>query len=399
MLRVPLIYHDADQELFLTYVPEELGMSEEDRQRAIGELTNRVIADLPPEKRKGYLLRPRSFLRLQGLVEAILEADGITPEMLEDQRARLALLERLLQATDEDALKTILRQDDSAIDYAFFEFLSLNLEMARAQEEPELAAQLETLRDKVLQWTTKGKEIEARRGAVEELGEEVTREGLLEKLVEAALAGEHVKVETMISVARPAIDYVFFQQLTARIDAAEKAGERQTAETLKVLRSTVLDITDRIDAETEAATKRATALLRQILDAEDLEKELRSNQDQLDDLFFGVLAANLEAAEKAGESDAVAHLRQVVEIVLQLIHESQPPEVRFVNELLSAEYPEGTMALLGERRTEVDDNLLELMTLIAQDLEAKDQTELADRLVKIREQARSIEPQAPAMPG
>lgn len=390
MMSVPLVYHDASKELFLTYVAGEVEMSEEERQKAIGELTNRVISSLPPDQRKGYLLRPRSFLRYQGMIEAILAADGITSEMLEEQRARLTLLERLLQVADEEALKVALEQEDSRIDYEFLEFLTLNLEVAKSQEQPELAEKLEALRDRALEWTSLGKEIDERRSAIESLGDKVTREGLLEKLVEAALASEQVKVETLISVARPAIDYMFYQQLTARIDAADKAGERETGETLRRLRSTVLDITAQIDAEEEAATKRASTLLQQLLESEDPEQAVRANSDQLDELFFGVLTAKLEAAERAGESDAVSRLKKVLEIVLQLIHESQPPEVRFVNELLSAEYPGATRSMLDERRSEVDGRLLEVMDLIAQDLEAKNQVELADRLRRIREQANSI---------
>jgi hypothetical protein len=390
MLRVPLVYHDADKEMFFTYVPEDLGSSEAERQRIIGDLTNQVISSLPAEKRKGYLLRPRSFLRLQGLVEAVLAADGITPEMLEAQRARIALLDRLLQSPNQDVMRSIVLENDAIIDYEFFQLLALNLEMAEAQDQPELAERLEELQKSALAWTKTGKELESRRSAIEELGEEVTREMLLEKLVSAAINGDQVKVETMVTLARSAIDYIFYQQLTARIDAVEKAGDRQKAQTLKDLRTNVLDLTAQIDAEAEAATQQAAALLRKILDAENPETELRANQDQLDELFFGLLAANLEAAEKAGDPQAVARLQHLVDAVLRLIQESQPPEVQFVNELLSAEYPDGTQALLEQRREQVSDGLLDVMTLIAQDLEGRDQTGLARRLTQIREQAAVI---------
>ena len=97
MLATPLLYHDADKELLFTFVPSELGASELEQQRMFGEATSRIISSLPAEQRKAYLLQPRSFLRLEAMVEAILEADGITPEMLAAQRARVALLDRLLR--------------------------------------------------------------------------------------------------------------------------------------------------------------------------------------------------------------------------------------------------------------------------------------------------------------
>lgn len=390
MLRVPLVYHDADKELFFTYVPEDMGSSESERQKIVGDLTNRVISSLPAEKRKGYLLRPRNFLRLEGMIEAILSADGITPAMLEAQRARVALLERLLQIQDEEVMRSVVLENQGVIDYEFFQLLTLNLEMADAEGQAELVEKLEVLRDRALAWTTTGQELEARRSAIEELGEELTREGLLERLVAAALAGETLKIETMVTVARQAIDYVFYQQLTARIESADRAGDRDEAETLKGLRSTILDLTAKIDAETEAAAQQASALLKQIIEAEDPETELRANQDRIDELFFGVLAANLESAEKAGASETVERLKQVIDIVVKLVQESQPPEVQFVNELLSAEFPDGTQALLEHRREQVTDGLLEVMALIVRDLESRSQAELAGRLSQIRDQAAAL---------
>jgi hypothetical protein len=43
-----------------------------------------------PKKRKGYLLAA-SMLTFQGLVERVLEVDGITREMIQAQQAKLNL--------------------------------------------------------------------------------------------------------------------------------------------------------------------------------------------------------------------------------------------------------------------------------------------------------------------
>jgi hypothetical protein len=44
---------------------------------------------LPQEQRKAYLLRPQSMFTFQTMIEKILEADGITKQMIEDQQNRL----------------------------------------------------------------------------------------------------------------------------------------------------------------------------------------------------------------------------------------------------------------------------------------------------------------------
>ena len=387
MLSTPLVYHDPDKELLLTYVPAELGLPELEQQRLIGDLTNRVMSSLPPEERKGYLLRPQSFLRLERMVEAVLEADGITPEMLEAQRAKADLLDRLLRATSEDARQAIVREDDEQLDYEFFQILTLNIELAQANGQEETVGQLLELRQQLLQWTAAGRQVAAREDAIRELGPDITREGLLEKLVEASQAGEDTKIETMIAMGRPAIDYVFYQQLTARIEAEDEKGDTRKADELRALRERVLDVTAQVDAELQRATEQANQLLQRILASGDLEESVRSHLDQIDELTLNALALNLQAAEQAGRADEVQRLQQLGDILMRVIQESQPPEIQFINSLLTAEYPAGTQALLEENRHQIDDRMLELMRLVEDDLTQSGRVELAQRLAEIQKQA------------
>jgi hypothetical protein len=390
MLSSPLVYHDPEKELFLTFVPSELGLADMEQQRLIGDLTNKVMSSLAAEQRKGYLLRPRSFMRLEAMLEAILEADGITPEMLKAQRAKAALLDRLVRASNEDERRAIAQENDEQIDYEFFQILSMNLELAEAGGEAEAAEQLLRLRTQLLAWTTSGREVSAREEAIRELGPQVTREDLLDKLVEAALAGESAKVETMVAFARPAIDYIFYQQLTGRIEALEGAGQFDEAETLKALRETVLDLIAEIDAELQRASEQAARLLQQILDSDDLEGAIRTNLGQIDDLFLNVFAARLQEAEQAGHSETALKLRQVGDILTELIRQSQPPEIQFINELLSVEYPEATQTLLEGHREQVNDRLLEIMRMIAADLDQSGREKAAQRLLEIQQQAAAL---------
>jgi hypothetical protein len=390
MLSAPLVYHDPEKEILFTYVPSELGLSEVEQQRFIGDLTSRTMSALPPEQRKGYLLRPRTFLRLEGLIEAILEADGITPEMLESQRTRANLLERLLQATSEDARQAVARENDALIDYDFFELLTLNIELAEADSRQQIAQELLGLRRQLLEWATVGREVASREEAIKELGSHLTREELLEKLVGAALAGERAKVEAMVAFARPAIDYIFYQQLTARIEASQEAGDADQAEALKALRNEILEMTAEIDAEIQKASEQATQVLNEILQSNDIERAVRANIGQIDDLFFNAFAMRLNAAEQSSRSEDVEKLRQLGDVLLELIKESQPPQIRFINELLGAKYPDGTQALLEENRQQIDTELLEVMRLLGEDLTNTGRGEVAQRLAEIRQQAAAM---------
>jgi len=389
MLSIPLVYHDPDKELLFTYLPAELSLPEVEQQRIIGDLTNRVMSSLPPERRKGYLLRPRSFLRLEGMVEAILQADGITPEMLEAQRAKVDLLDRLLRAQSEDSRRAIVQDSGDQLDYEFFQLLTLNIERAQADAQEEAVRQLLELRGQLLEWTATGREVAAREDAIRELGSEISREGLLEKLVAASEAGEEIKVDTMITFARPVIDYVFYQQLTERIEAEEKGGNTERADGLRSLRERVLDVTAEVDAEINRARERANRLLEQILDSDDVEESVRLHLGQIDDHFLDAVAQNLQVAEQLGNADRVQKLNQLGELLMRLVQDSQPPEIQFINRLLTAEYPDGTQALLEANRERIDDQMLEFMELIENDLTESGRVELAKRLAEIRKQAAS----------
>ena len=85
----PIMYHDPEKELLLTFVPMELGLPQPEQEKLIGRLMNEVINKLPQDKRKGYLLNPKPTFTMQGLMERVLEADGITKEMLDSQKAKV----------------------------------------------------------------------------------------------------------------------------------------------------------------------------------------------------------------------------------------------------------------------------------------------------------------------
>jgi hypothetical protein len=115
----PIVYHDPAKELLLTYFPPELNMPVNEQERIIGPFITKVTNSLPQEKRKAYLLRPQTMFTLQTLVEKVLEADGITKEMLQAQQQRLNLLQRLLGAP-ENSVEEIAKQEDKLIDRDFF---------------------------------------------------------------------------------------------------------------------------------------------------------------------------------------------------------------------------------------------------------------------------------------
>jgi hypothetical protein len=383
-LSLPFLYHDPDKELALVYMPMQAGRNDLERQQAIGRLTSAVMDSLPPEERKGYLLQPQVFLTLENVANKILEADGVTPEMIEEQKARAALLQRMLDATSDEVVEVIIRENDAAIDADFIRLLGLNLEMAQATGRAVDVAQLLALRDKLLELSSEGRAARTRGEMLEALRAGPTREKLLELLIQAH---DDPTRELLIVFGRPLLDYLFFQSLTSRIESATDEDER---ERLTALRSQVLDVRDRLDEETRALYEERSALLRELLLSDDPEALARQRFRELDQAFFNVLAANLEEAQGAGNEEAVRLLQAIWRLILRMMEEALPPELRLFNRLMAAEDEPEIESVLQANRELVTEHLVQLMEDAEAKMREEGQSESADHLALVLEKARGM---------
>src|SRR4030043_973553 len=140
MIATPLVYHDPNKELLLTYFPPELGLPINEQERIIGPLITKLTNSLPQEKRKAYLLQPQSMLTMQTMLERLLAADGTTKEMIKAQQDRLNLLQRLMNASDE-SIDEILIKEDGLIDSDFYNLLNRLIEASSVNGDQESAKQ------------------------------------------------------------------------------------------------------------------------------------------------------------------------------------------------------------------------------------------------------------------
>ncbi len=381
IIAAPLIYHDPEKELLLVFIPPELDLPEEERQRIIGDVTNLLLSTLPPEKRKGYLLLPRQLLSYQGLLDAVLEAEGIPPEVLERQRQRLALIERLRQALpDEERLRTLIAEGDEDLNFEFFALLGTYIEANRQDGQTDLVAQLESLREHLLQQSTYGRQIAAQAFRGDAPPSPLSREELLERLLTAP-AEERVN---LITWHRGAVDYVFFQMLTERIAQAEGAAPEEAAR-LRTLREEILQTAERVDQETRAALERAAGLLRLLLKAEDPEALIRERLDEIDEAFFVVLGVNLEAAEEAGQAETRRRLQELGQMILRIAQERLPPHVRLIRQMLDAPDEATLRTLEQENAALLDEHLVALMRQLAEEVQE------AATAARLRELAGRVE--------
>ncbi len=347
-LATPVVYHDADRELLLTYFPPELNLSVNDQERIVGPLITQITNRLPPEKRKAYLLRPQNFLTYQSFLERILAADGITPEMIKAQQQKAALVERLLSTSSADARAEIIRQESALIDGEFFAIFSRLAESILASGQEQITSLVGEIEQQLLSESDYGRRMVAQSNEIQEAvrtlqaaGRRLDRNKLLEMLIEAP---NDDRLNALVSLTRPALDYLFFQALSERIEA--KQGEER--QKLEALREKLLEITRKIDERVEEEYRRAVSLLESILQADNVERATLERLGEIGEFFIQVVNQELQTAQRTGDEARLEKLQRLV-AVLQRV--SEPPEVELLEELLAAP-DEATLTQLLEKNAE-----------------------------------------------
>jgi hypothetical protein len=391
-LATPLVYHDAAKELLLTYSPVGLGLSKDDQERMLGQLINQVMNRLPPEKRKAYLLQPQAILTQQGLVERILAADGVTKEQLEAQRGRLRLFEDLLRQPETE-LKAFVEAHDADLGAEFFQLASLSLQAA---SEPRAREAAMARLDQILAMTSYGKqlaaqeaELEAAAQSLQQVGKDLTRERLLQLLIEAPSSE---RVLALSGLARPVLDYAFFQILSERIEAAQ--GEEKTR--LGLLRQQLLDFTQQLDKAREARAAQSAALLKSILQAPNLDQALASALPYIDDLFLGILEANLRAARERNDTGTLQRLEEVDRKLREVVEHAMPAGIKLAQKVLDAEDESQAQAILEAEASAIDDQLVSALLGAAQKLEEAGAKEDGQRVRRLYRTALRLSMQAKA---
>jgi hypothetical protein len=377
----PVVYHDPEKELLLTYFPAEMGLPVNEQEKLIGPLINQVVNHLPNEKRKAYLLQPKTMLTFQTMVDTILQADGITKEMLDDQQKKLSLLQRLVSATAA-ARPEIVKQEESQIDQPFFTILSRLYEVTMAQGDQSSAKALADLQKYLVENTKVGKEIKAQAEIVQlaiknlqdASKEGLTREKLLE-LFEKSLSDLYTS--TLVGMARSGMDYSFFQTLTDKIDRSQGEDQRK----LMDLRQKLLEMTKEIDKKIDEELKRARHLLETILSAEDVTKATESNLEAIDDFFTQVLQTALEDAKQRDDAARTEKLQKVVDVIEKA--SAPPPEVELIQKLVSSKDDAELEILMKENSVKFTPEFFQLLNSVVLQGENKQNPEVKQKLEKV----------------
>jgi len=391
-LATPIVYHDADKELLLNYFPSELGMPVNEQEKLIGPLITQVMNRLPPEKRKAYLFRPQGCLTYQNLVERILAADGITPEMIQAQQKKVAVVERLLGAASAEVRSEIIKQEAALFDAEFFAIFSRLIEGASTSRQEQYITQMDALQKQLMAETEYGRKLASQAKEIQEAvktlqaaGKGLDREKLLNILIEAP---NDDRLSALVSLTRPGLDYMFFQSLTERIE--KKSGDERKK--LEALREKLLEITRRIDQRAEGEYKRANELLNTLLAAENIRQATLEHIEVISDVFVQILNRALQEANQKNDAERMPKLQQIATALQKA--SAPPPELALLEELLDAPDEAALNKLLEQHAKEITPELSSIIAnILARSEEQagkKPQGEDAQTIAKLQQVYRAV---------
>ena len=392
-LATPIVYHDNAKELLLTFFPPELGLPLNEQEKVIGPLIKQIMDKLPAEKRKGYLLNPVPNLTYESMVQLILSKDGITPEMLKEQQERVAIVERLLQASSPDVRSEIIKQNIALFDEQFFALFSRLAQSAAQSGQEPVARAMVDLQKQLLEETEFGRglkesvgELEAASKELQALGQGLTREKLLDMVITSP---SDARLRAYVTLVRTGMDYQFFQMLTEKIDNA--SGEEKS--TLESIRDKVLGFTNEIDKQIEARYKQAQDFVESLLAQDDVVQAVQQNLDGFTQDAVDIVNQMLRQASEKNDYTRMGKLQKMVEVLRQA---STPPEVEFIEHLLDAPDEASLDQMLTDNESMINDQFMEaLIGLVAQVDQAAEQGNpeakaLSEKLSKVYKSALKL---------
>jgi hypothetical protein len=395
-LATPLAYHDPDKQLLIIHVPMELNLPKEESERVIGSFTTAIQKSLPQEKRRGYLFTPKQALTRQSMTDMILEADGVTKEMIDAQRQKMKLVEEVL-GTPPDQLPALVEQHDAELDAEFFALMLAAAESGLAAGRDDVAQAVVAIRDELIRLSSFGQEAlaaqERQQVLIKEvadrmnaLGARATRDDVVNLVVDLA-AEDDEKLQVAVGLARQAMDYQFFQILTNRIEKAKAPDVRAH---LEATRKRLNELTAVIDQQNEAIIKRATDTLRGLMTADDLDGAISTRLELFDDTFLAVLQANIQAAEQARDITSAARLKMIFEKIVTALQSSAPPAVQFINQLMTEPNLDEARKLIQTEGPAYGEELLQWMDVLLEDLSAQPGNPSMERLSQLRDEAEKV---------
>jgi hypothetical protein len=278
----------------------------------------------------------------------------------------------------------VAKEEDKLVDREFFALFSQLLANAAQGGNEPLARRMMEVQQKLAEVSTYGKqvmdqqkEVEAAVASLQELGEQLTRENLLDLVIKAP---NETRVKAYVSLARGGMDYQFFQLLSDHVDRARADGRARLA----TLREQLLTWTKDFDQRREAQVGQIRKFIDAVVESENIPEVIAQNAQAIDELFLSVVGAELESARKSGDLQRSGKLQDVLDALDEL--SAPPPEVQVLNELIAIENPDERQALLEELPPDAVSAIAEALAGVMGQIEASEDTALLAQVQTVYKQ-------------
>jgi hypothetical protein len=378
-----MLYHDPEHELFMVHVPIELSLPHNEQEKLIGQLVKRAMDDLPPERRRGYMFQPQTILQMQTFMEKILETEGVTPEMMARQRNQSELLAELVSA-DKETTDRLLNERADEIDDVFFSMLRANMEAAEQSGQDSVSLRLINLQAKLYRETEYGRKLSERQKALHAFSREAKKEGLTPQLLlkhVIANRDDEALVNSLVMNGQQAFNYDFFSKLTEKIEKRQKGGA--SVDQYIALRERLLEIYQNLEKQSREIIEGAQRLLDKMLRAEDRAAAVHENLQHVDDAFMYVLNGLIDQAQRNKNEAQLAALQEIQAYIMQAYQQEFPPEIQFINDLLTLESEAEQRQMLKDNQDVVGPEFLEMIKAIRANIGEEEEEMLSERLAAI----------------
>ncbi len=361
VLHVPFAYHDGEKELFLIYAPNDMPLQRKDREAFIGEITRLIMEKLPPEKRKGYLLRPKEFFSLENMTREILHADGLTDEDIARERKAAKLYNDLLNAAGDDArIKEVVEENVDLVDTEFvLLFVGMAEDFGSKLKELGQEEKAEAING-VVEWllanTEGGREVSLFREQVEKAMKAESPEELFDALLGVP---ESLWYEAAAAIGST-LQESFFTLLAEEIVRREKDDPKK-AEKLRRLMDVYRKYYSGLVEKVREDYSRAQKLLDRLLEADDLESEMTQHMGELlDPMFYAAWETAYQVASESGNAEVIEKLENIQKAITDSVV-GDSPEKALLYSLMLAKTQEEAQRILRERKDAITPKFFETL--------------------------------------
>jgi hypothetical protein len=275
--------------------------------------------------------------------------------------------------------------------------MTLVIQQLLQEGRQPLAEQVAAIQNYILENSTFGEQVIAQAQQQEAVVAEVAE--TLSKMGETAqrsdfmklaidYAGDEQRLQALVGLARPAFDAAFFQELNAvigKVPASSRAA-------LEALRDHLSELTAMVDQQAQMALQQAATLLRVIASSPNPDEIIRENLGDIDYTFLQLLTANIQEATRRGDVNGSSKLKDIYNRVIAALQANMPPELQFINDLLSAPSDDVARQMVVQHAPSFGHSLLEAMDAVEQQLtgSGNGSPALLERLAQVRQEAVNV---------